>query len=148
MTKEAQALMHSLQSIATTLQTLDDNEKRCCGVTLAQCHALVEIGDQGSLSLRELAGKLGLDKSTLSRTVNNLVSQGYCLRQENPQDRRYVQIGLTAEGVRMYERVKLGMDRFYSDLYRAIPEEERSQVLRSAVLLLEAIRQAGCCYHP
>lgn len=148
MTKDTQSLMRSLQSIAELLKTLDENEKSCCGVTLAQCHALVEIGDQGSLSLMDLAGKLGLDKSTLSRTVNNLVGQGYCLRQENPEDRRYVQIALTPDGVQMYEKVKRGMERFYTDLYRAIPEEERAQALRSAQLLLQAIQQAGCCYHP
>lgn len=145
MSQEKTLLMQRLQQIAGLLHTLDENEKSCCGVTLAQCHALVEIGAQGPLSLVELSGRLGLDKSTLSRTVNNLVSLGYCQRIENPEDRRYVSLQLTDEGVSMVEKVSQGMDRFYADLYESIPREKRTQVLESAGLLLEAIRQAGCC---
>lgn len=124
---------------------LDDAEKSCCGITLAQCSALVEIGDAGALSLNDLADKLSLDKSTLSRTVNNLVTQGYCERDEQPNDRRYVVIQLTSAGSAMYERVRDGMDGYFEGIYNAIPGEKRKQVLESAELLMSAITNTGCC---
>jgi DNA-binding MarR family transcriptional regulator len=65
---------------------------------MAQCHAVVEIGRAGGISLAELAGLLNLDSSTMSRTVNNLVNSGYVIRELDPKDRRYVTIELTENG--------------------------------------------------
>ena len=145
MVNEAKELKKYLQSIVWTLSVLDDSEKSCCGITLAQCHALVEIGDAGALSLNDLTGKLNLDKSTLSRTVNNLVTQGFCEREDQPDDRRYVVIRLSEMGNAMYERVSEGMDGYFEKIYNSIPEERRKQVLESAEVLIDAIEKADCC---
>ena len=48
---------------------LDRGDAICCGVSLTQCHTIVEIAKAGSISLNELADILTLDKSTVSRTV-------------------------------------------------------------------------------
>lgn len=145
MIHEANELKKHLQSIAWMLGILDENEKSCCGITFAQCHALVEIGTCGELSLNDLADKLNLDKSTLSRTVNHLVTQGFCVREECPEDRRYVTIKLTPTGTGMFDKVKKGMDRYFEDIYNALPEAKRKQVLESAGLLLDAVKKTGCC---
>jgi len=143
--EEAKELKKHLQSIVWMLSILDDNEKSCCGITLAQCHALVEIGEAGALSLNDLADKLNLDKSTLSRTVNNLVTLGFCEREEQPSDRRYVVIRLTEDGSKMYIRVRDGLNGYFEGIYNAIPNEKRTQVLESAKLLTSAISKTGCC---
>ncbi|HBG22772.1 MAG TPA: MarR family transcriptional regulator, partial [Peptococcaceae bacterium] len=61
-------------------------------MTYSQCHTLVEIGRKRCLSINELADLLGLDKSTMSRTVNTMVEQGLVTREPDPADRRYVNI--------------------------------------------------------
>ena len=73
---------------------LDDIQSSCCGVTFAQCHAIVEIGRASTLSLNDLADILGLDKSTMSRTINNLVNEGLVARELDNEDRRFVRIEL------------------------------------------------------
>ena len=145
MTDEIRHLKGHLQSIVRILSLLDYNEKSCCGITLAQCHALVEIGEADTLSLNDLAGRMSLDKSTLSRTVNHLVTQGYCVREEDPGDRRYLSIRLTDVGVALYERVKYGIEEYFEAIYHAIPEEKREQVLESVDLLAQAIANTQCC---
>jgi DNA-binding MarR family transcriptional regulator len=65
----------------------EDNAESCCGMTLTQTHALVEIGRAGYVSLKGLAYVLGLDKSTMSRTVDNLVKTGFVLRETDPGNR-------------------------------------------------------------
>lgn len=146
MTDEMKQFQDHLQTIASMLGLLDDSEKSCCGITLAQCHALVEIGGAGPVSLNDLAGRMGLDKSTLSRTVNHLVTQGYCERQDDPADRRYVAIRLTETGTAMYERVKGGIESYFEGIYNAIPEAKRQQVLQSVALLAHAIDATECCH--
>jgi DNA-binding MarR family transcriptional regulator len=145
MTKEIGELKSSLQQLVTVLSMMDDTEKSCCGITLAQCHALYEIGEAGSLSLVELAGKMRLDKSTLSRTVDQLVSKGYCERVEHPEDRRYIVIKLAEQGGNLYGRIRKSVDNSFEAIYNSLPSGKRGQVLDSIRLLLQAVKESDCC---
>lgn len=70
----------------------------CCGVTVAQCHALLEVEKNGEISLVDLAYALGLDNSTLSRTIDSIVQERLVERRANPHDRRHISIALTDKG--------------------------------------------------
>lgn len=122
---------------------LNEDEMSCCQVTLAQCHAIVEIGRAGRISLVDLATLLNLDNSTMSRTVNNLVNRGYAVRNLDPDDRRYITISLSEAGRKEYEEIESKMDAKFSAVFAGIPEEKRSQVLESLALLNEAMK--NCC---
>lgn len=145
MNDESKKLGQHLQSIVWMMSLLDEAEKACCGVTLTQSHALETIGKAGAISLNDLAGRLNLDKSTLSRTVSNLVAQGLCERSIDPDDRRYVAIRLTAAGSDIFEKIEGDMDACFGKIYHAIAPAHRKQILESAEILLNAIRQSGCC---
>jgi DNA-binding MarR family transcriptional regulator len=112
---------------------------------MAQCHALVEIGRAGQISLVELAKLLTLDTSTMSRTVNNLVVQKMVERELDPSDRRYVTIKLTPEGKRSFRDIETSMCEYFSKIYKAMPPEERRIVLDGLEILLKAIEDSGCC---
>jgi len=126
------------------LGLLEKSEASCCGVTLSQCHAVVEIGRVGSISVNNLAGILGLDKSTMSRTVNNLVEQGLVTRETDPEDRRYLSIGLTDQGRQLFVNIESGMEQFYQDAFKAIPPEKREQVLESLEILVKSLPNKCC----
>ncbi|HBF35883.1 MAG TPA: MarR family transcriptional regulator, partial [Firmicutes bacterium] len=70
---KSDVLREIVRILERKLGVLDDLQSSCCGVTFAQCHAIVEIGRARKISLNDLADILGLDKSTMSRTINNLV---------------------------------------------------------------------------
>lgn len=69
----SETLRELIRILVRDLGILEKSDASCCGVTITQCHAVVEIGRKGKISLVDLAGLLGLDKSTMSRTINNLV---------------------------------------------------------------------------
>ena len=123
---------------------LRDAEFSCCGVTFAQCHALVEIGRAQSLSLNALAEILDLDTSTMSRTVNNLVGKHLAKRTADKEDRRYVRIGLSAKGKALVEKIEADGYTYYTRIFESIPEEKRAQVLESIRLLIDAIDEECC----
>lgn len=81
----------------------------------------MEIGSNQSLSINELAELLGLDKSTLSRTVNTMVEQGLVTREPDPDDRRYVKIKLTPTGSGLLSDIEDKMTDYYLNIYQAIP---------------------------
>ncbi len=113
------------------------------GLTHAQCRALDELGRAGSISLGELAAILGLDSSTMSRTVNNLVAQGLASREADPQDRRYIAIALTEQGQNIYGDIEESMDANFDDIFVQIPEEKRRGVLEDLILIIEALDKSG-----
>src|SRR4030042_5953427 len=59
----------------------------CCGLTLAQCHTLLEVGLKGEVSLVDLAASFDLDTSTLSRMIQGLVVLGFVCRRSNERGR-------------------------------------------------------------
>ncbi|MFY9139412.1 MAG: MarR family transcriptional regulator [Thermacetogeniaceae bacterium] len=136
-------LRELLRQLIRKLGLLDKTQLSCCGITYSQCHALVEIGSKQSLSINELAELLGLDKSTLSRTVNTMVEQGLVAREPDPDDRRYVKIKLTPAGSSLLSDIEDRMTDYYLNIYQAIPQQKRKQVLESLELLVKITK--GCC---
>jgi len=122
-----------------------EDEIFCCGITMAQCHALVEIGRAKNISLNELACLLNLENSTMSRTVNNLVESGYVKREIDPVDRRYVAISLTERGISLFNSIEEGMNQYFNQVYSLIPEDKREQVIESLYLLVDAIKESESC---
>lgn len=137
-------LRESIRILERKLGVLNDSELSCCKVTFAQCHAIVEIGRAGNISLIDLASLLNLDNSTMSRTVNNLVNGGYLKREPDPADRRYIVITLTESGKDLFKNIESSMDQKYAAVCNCIPEEKRAQVLDSLKLLSEAFQHCCC----
>ena len=144
-TEEIKQLRESIRVLERKLGILEESEMACCGLTLAQCHALVEIGRAERVSLVDLAGTIGLDTSTLSRTVNNLVAKNMVSRELDPDDRRYVTIQLTPEGNRYFQEIESSMDTYFHKIYENIAESDRALVLKGLTLLLDAIHESNCC---
>ena len=122
-----------------------DDEITCCGVSLSQCHAIVEIGRAGEISLIELSNLLNLDNSTLSRTVNNLVNNEKAVRELDPDDRRYVTIKLTQAGKTAFEEIEFKMENYFTKIFYSIPEQKQEQVIDSLKILVKAISENECC---
>jgi len=138
-------LRELIRVLVRNLGILEKSDASCCGVTISQCHAIVEIGRSGEISLNELAELLVLDKSTMSRTINKLVEDGLVIRELDPEDRRYVKIKLTDKGVEIFKSIEESMDRYYKAIFNSIPEEKKEQVLDSLKLLIEAVNKNKCC---
>jgi len=112
----------------------------CCGVSVIQCHTLLEIEDREICSMKEIAEYFRIDKSTISRTVDILVMKGYVSRIENDQNRRFMDLKLTEEGHKICMNINSICDRFYSDLLSHIPEKKMKGLFNSFTLFTEALR--------
>jgi DNA-binding MarR family transcriptional regulator len=77
------------------------------GLPLAPVRALLVLPLTGSLSMRQLARRLGCDNSYVTPLVDALERRGLAVRQPHPTDRRIKVIVLTPEGLRFAKRVQL-----------------------------------------
>lgn len=128
------------------------SETACCGVTLAQCHVLLELSRAGTLSLSDLAGLMQLDPSTLSRTVDGLVKAGLVVRAADPHDRRAVRLSCTPRGSGRVAAIDDGCNRQYAALLDRVSAHRRRHIVDTVRFLAGAIpevRDAGtgpaCC---
>lgn len=112
----------------------------CFGVTVSQCHILLEIGGKTETSIVDLASILNLDTSTLSRSIDGLVSIGLVNRQQNPNDRRYVRISLSAQGKKIYKSIEKANNSYFSKIFHLIPEDKHDQITESFLLFFEAMK--------
>lgn len=134
-----------IRVLVRNLGILEKSDASCCGVTIAQCHAIVEIGRAKKIALIDLADLLGLDKSTMSRTINNLVEAGLVIRDLDSENRRYVAIQLTDSGMEAFKSTEETMGQYYKSIFSSIPEDKRGQVLESLQLLTDAVKDNKCC---
>lgn len=124
-----------------------NKEDTCCPeVTLAQCHALVEIGRSEAISLKELANLLGLDVSTMSRTVESLVKKDFVFRSPSKVDRRSIDIQLTDKGLNIFNEIETKMDDEFKNIFEEISIDDQSTVLSGLNIIIEAFnkRQNTC----
>jgi DNA-binding MarR family transcriptional regulator len=115
-----------------------------CGqaVSVSEAHALMELARSQPATQNELAARLGLEKSTLSRLAGQLEAQGWVARARDPGDGRALRVRLTADGERAARRIGEARREKFVAVLAQIPHEERDAVLRALDVLTEAIRAA------
>lgn len=143
--KGSNYLRELIRALVRNLGILEKSDAGCCGVTISQCHAIVEIGRAKEISLNELAELLTLDKSTMSRTINKLVDDNLVIRESHSEDRRYITIKLTEKGIEIFKTIEGTMDKYYKNIFMSISEDKREQILDSLKLLIDAVHKNRCC---
>jgi DNA-binding MarR family transcriptional regulator len=113
----------------------------CCGVSLAQCHAVLALEEQEEMTIGKLAKSLGLDKSTLSRTIDGLFNLGLVKRFPHQTDRRYTAITLTKQGMATCGKINSTSDDYFTRIFQAIPEEKHDMVIESFGIVAEAMNK-------
>ena len=120
---------------------LHQPESTPCGepVPVSEAHALGELARDAPLGQLELGRRLGLNKSTVSRLVGQLVDRGWVERGTDPADRRVTVLALTPDGADAAASLAERRRHKFERLLTAIPESRRLEVLRALDVLTEAL---------
>jgi DNA-binding MarR family transcriptional regulator len=81
------------------------------GTTMAMGQTLLNIDREGTPST-QLGPRMGMEKTSLSRLLNNLESHGMIERKADEGDRRIVRIHLTATGKKERDRARAAVRKF------------------------------------
>ena len=108
-----------------------NNSSCCCGVTLSQCHVLMELAKTDNISLKELTGKLSIDKSAVSRTVETLVSKKMVRRSIPKENRRTTLLSLTGTGTQVCQQINSGNNDYYEKALQSVPAGELAIFLKT-----------------
>lgn len=112
-----------------------------CGQPMSpsEAHALSELTREAPLSQTGLAGRLRLDKSTVSRLVTRMEERGWVRREPDPGDGRAARLVLTPHGEDAAGRLQAARSEKFRALLDAIPEEQRAPLLEALTTLTEAL---------
>ena len=119
---------------------LHQPDRTPCGQPLpvSEAHAMVEIAREGRIRQVELARRLRLEKSTVSRLVAQLIGRDWVRRVKHDGDARVVRLELTAAGSRAAGELAVARAARFADLLRNIPAERRPAVLDAIATLVDA----------
>ena len=114
-------------------------------LTTPQLRVLVMLGSRGPLNLSAVASGLGINPSNASRTCEQLVAAALVTRRTNPEDRRAIELRLSAEGAGLVQRLMAERRKVFGQIARRMDPEDRGhlatglrQFLRAAAALSDS----------
>ena len=129
----ARQLRDAVRHLVVAHGALED-EKRPCGTELSIPHAyaLLELLHHGGpMTVSELAAKLAIDRTNVSRLCARMEDAGDIVREAHPDDGRARALRLTARGKKLSLRVDESSARHFEQLAKRLGG--------SAVRIIEAL---------
>ena len=135
------------RELERNLEKMNRSDCCQCSVTTSQCFLVVEIGRNPGICVKELANVLKLDKSAVSRAVEELVQKGFVVREPSKADRRSVVLTLTEEGEARFNKIENDMYEKFKKVFARIPKDKQEQVLEALQIYNEACEkeEGKCC---
>jgi DNA-binding MarR family transcriptional regulator len=135
----AKELMESVVAFVRSFG-LHKPDQTPCGqpVNVAEAHALMDLATFGPVRQGELASRLQLEKSTVSRLVRQMEVHGWIQRSRDRADRRVLLIRLTRQGRKAAVELIGARQRKFAGIISAIPEDKREMVVEAISILERA----------
>ncbi len=111
------------------------------GLTTAKMRALATLSVIDKPLIRELAVYSVIEQSTLSRALDGLAAEGLIRREPDEGDSRATRVALTEAGRAAFEALWPHMARAHEDMFRGIPDAERTAFVGTLQKILHNIRK-------
>ncbi|MAP54983.1 MarR family transcriptional regulator [Altibacter sp.] len=128
-----------LRSTWMTIQKMYNEEAGKKGSTMATGFALISIDPEEGTASTALGPKMGMESTSLSRTLKVMEEKGLIVRKPNPLDGRGVIVHLTPFGKEMREFSKSVVFRFDEAIKESVSEEDLQTFKNVAHTIVELI---------
>jgi DNA-binding MarR family transcriptional regulator len=128
-------LFHLFAVVGRHREARLDTALRPLGLSLSRHRALSIVAGIAPCTMSELADFSAIDRTTLTRTVDQLVESGLGARATPPSDRRQVVLSLTEAGRETCRRSMRAIFEVNRELASDMSDEDR----RAAVRMLQAL---------
>ena len=95
---DGKRILDAIRQLVRALRLFDREAQAKHGITAAQMFMLHSLEGDEVLSLNQLAERAATDQSSASVVVHKLVEAGYVTRTARKDDRRRIELRLTAKG--------------------------------------------------
>jgi DNA-binding MarR family transcriptional regulator len=129
---------HDLRIAVARLARRIRTERAVADVGDSQMSVIGLLASHGSLTLTELSDLDRITPPSMTRTVSQLVDDGYVARTPSPEDGRKVLLELTERGRELAAETRRRRDAWFSHRLEELTAQERTQ-LRDAVPVLRKL---------
>ena len=111
------------------------------GATMATGFALLSIDREDGTPSTTLGPKMGMEATSLTRTLKSMEEKGLIIRKKNPNDSRGVLIYLTEFGKEKRELSRNTVLKFNETIRQNIPDEKLQHFIEVAETINELIQE-------
>lgn len=90
--------------------------------------AIGRAGARGPVSIADVAGELGIDRSGASRMVSDAVSDGYVAKEAAPDDARRAVLTVTDKGGELLAAAHAWQEQVFADLVAGWPHRDAERL--------------------
>ncbi|MBD3288550.1 MarR family transcriptional regulator [candidate division KSB1 bacterium] len=111
------------------------------GVSIVEFRCLRALYDKNGITVNELAQKMSLTSSRVTRIIDNLVSKKLVTREIGTRDRRIYNLHLTAKGESLAGELIDHYREIHGQILKSIPSDEREKMITSLYRLNNAVEK-------
>lgn len=110
------------------------------GLTKTQIIIMLSLSHFGSLRMSQIADFISSSKEQATRAVAPLVEEGYVFRSNDPENRTYIEIQLTAEGKAFMEHWRCRfLDQLNGRPEQDISDTERAELRQASLSMVRIL---------
>ena len=136
-------IYQALSELARRYQFRNRDEVCCYGLTVSQCYALEALSESGKMPSSDLAIRLGLDLSSTTRLVDQLVRKKLASRARSLEDARIREVQITDPGAKLVERIQQDMVALVEQALKDYPGEVRKSLPGALRALAKTLQECA-----
>ena len=117
-----------IPSFLIDLQRLFRTDILIKNMTYSQVLAMISLPNDG-IEMSELARKLGLDNSTVTRLVVRLEKKDWVCREQSRTDKRAIKVFLKTKGLKIQQDIEKKIESIGEKIKIQIDDEKRESIL-------------------
>jgi len=131
------ALIARLRDKAYDFIIRELKRKKITGLAPSHGGIMSNLFKKDRVSMKEIAARIGRDKSTVTALVNKLVDAGYIAKEKDPDDNRVTYLCLTTKGRSLERDFDSISERLIGTAFRGFSQKERENIVRGIVRMLD-----------
>lgn len=117
-------------------------------LSLSEIYALNILAERAPISQQDLGAALLLEKSTVTRLVQQLEQRGWIVRERDARDSRLRLLRLSELGARMTEEMHRHMHERHAELFDQLTPDEQSALMQGLTALRHAMHNTLFGHQP
>lgn len=116
---------------------------QAAGMTPAQLRVLQVVDEKGGATPKTLANQMSVSQATVTALVDKLVARGMVERKSSEQDRRQINVVMTALGEHTLEHAPDALQQRYVRAFEDLADWEQAQLVSSLERVADMLDAKG-----
>ncbi len=138
--KFLKAIINMNSFIKFTFNDLDISQLNL-DINKTQRSVLMCIFDNSDKTMNEISYLVGLEKSSFTRSVENLINIGYLNRNSDLNDRRKIYLALTEKGMEIAIAINKIADKHFGDMLLKLTDTEQNEFIAALETVSKYIKK-------